>query len=51
MQLVFEGRVIIVKPLRIEETETSWDYRSVPKMSVSQALEFMRTTNPARASR
>jgi hypothetical protein len=42
MQLVFDGRVVVVKPLHIEETETSWDYRSVPKMSVAQALDFLR---------
>jgi hypothetical protein len=42
MQLIFEGRVIVVKPLHIEETETAWDYRSVPRMTVTQALEFLR---------
>ena len=42
MQLNFDGRVIVVKPLHIEETETSWDYHAVPGMSVAQALEYLR---------
>jgi hypothetical protein len=42
MQLTFEGRVIVVKPLNIQQTETSWDYRGVPRMSVAQALEYLR---------
>jgi hypothetical protein len=45
MQLNFDGRIIVVKPLHIEETETSWDYRSVPGMSVAQALDFLRVNN------
>jgi hypothetical protein len=44
MALTFDGRVIVVKPMHIEETETSWDYRSVPAMTVAQALEFLRNT-------
>lgn len=43
MQLVFDGRVVVVKPLHIEETESSWDYRPVPAMSVAQALQFLRS--------
>ena len=42
MQLTFEGRVIVVKPLNIQQTETSWDYRAVPRMTVAQALEYLR---------
>jgi hypothetical protein len=45
MQLVFDGRIIVLKPLHIEETETSWDYRSVPNMSVAQALEYLRNSS------
>ncbi len=48
MQLIFDGRVILVKPLHIEETETSWDYRFVPKMTVSQALEFLHSSNSSK---
>jgi hypothetical protein len=49
MQLNFDGRIIVVKPLHIEETETSWDYRSVPGMSVSQALDYLRVNSPKAA--
>lgn len=45
MQLNFYGRIIVVKPLHIEETEISWDYRAVPRMSVAQALEYLRNAN------
>ncbi len=50
MQLSFEGRLLVVKPLKIAETETAWDYRTVPRMSVAQALEFLRNNNSVRAS-
>jgi len=49
MELTFEGRVIVVKPLKIQETETAWDYRPVPRMTVAQALELLRNY-PAKAS-
>jgi hypothetical protein len=42
MQLDFDGRLIVVKPLHMEETESSWNYRPVDAMSVAQALEFLR---------
>jgi hypothetical protein len=42
MQLDFDGRLIVVKPLHMEETESSWNYRPVAGMSVAQALEFLR---------
>jgi uncharacterized protein YjhX (UPF0386 family) len=42
LQLKFDGRVIVFKALKLEETETSWDYRSVPRMTVAQALEYLR---------
>lgn len=45
VKLAFDGRLMIVKPLHIEETETSWDYRPVPAMPVAQALEYLRN-NP-----
>ncbi len=41
LALSFDGRLIVVKPLHIEETETSWDYRPVQAMTVAQALEFL----------
>ena len=48
MALVFDGRVIVVKPIHIEETELCWDYRPVPAMSVAQALDYLRaaSSNP-----
>lgn len=49
-QLHFEGRIVVVKPLNLSETETSWDYRAVPSMTVAQALEFLRN-GPAILSR
>jgi hypothetical protein len=49
MQLAFEGRVLVVKSLKIQETETAWDYHSVPKMTVAQALEYLRNY-PAKTS-
>jgi hypothetical protein len=44
MRLTFEGRIIVVKQLTIQETQTSWDYRPVPRMTVAQALEFLRNS-------
>jgi hypothetical protein len=46
MSMVFDGRLVIFKPLHIEETETSWDYRAVPRMSVAQALDYLRNYTP-----
>jgi hypothetical protein len=46
MALVFDGRLIVLKSLHIEETESSWDYRAVPGMSVAQALEYLRNYAP-----
>jgi hypothetical protein len=50
MQLAFAGRLVLVKPLNIEQTEDSWDYRPVPRMTVAQALQYLRGTavNPPR---
>jgi len=45
MQLDFDGRLIVIKPLHIEETESSWNYRPVPGMTVAQALEFLRSNS------
>jgi len=48
--LAFAGRIVIVKPLNVAQSETCSDYRAVPKMSVAQALEFLRNA-PAKPSR
>jgi len=50
MQLVFEGHIVVLKPLHIEETESAWDYRQVPEMTVAQALKYLRSA-PARTNR
>ncbi len=50
IKLKFEGRIVVFKPLRIEETETAWDFRPVQRMNVAQALEFLRNS-PLEASR
>jgi len=42
LALSFDGRLVMVKPVHIDEIETSWDYRAVPAMTVAQALEFLR---------
>jgi hypothetical protein len=42
MQLDFEGRIVVVKPVHLAETESCWNYRSVPGMTVAEALEFLR---------
>jgi hypothetical protein len=49
MRLKFEGRIVVFKPLKIEETETCWGYQPAPKMNVAEALEFLRD-NSAKAS-
>lgn len=45
MQLVFNGRVVVVKSLHIEETESAWDYRQVLEMTVAQALQYLRSAS------
>jgi hypothetical protein len=42
MKLVFNGRLLMVKPLHIEENDSSWEYRAVPSMSVKEALDYLR---------
>jgi len=44
LQLNFEGHLVMVKPLHIEETKSCWNYRTVPGMTVEQALEFLRSS-------
>ena len=50
MQLKFDGRIVLVKHLHIEVTETEWDFRPVPKMNVRQALEMLRKSGDQLAS-
>ncbi len=51
MTLHFEGKVLMFKPLHIDENETSWDFQPVQPMSVEQALNFLNRTQPAQDAR
>jgi len=42
MILRFNGKALLFKTIHIEETDTAWGFRSVEKMDVSQALDFLR---------
>lgn len=42
MTLHFTGKALIFKSIRIDETETTWDYKPVEKMSVQQAVNFLK---------
>jgi hypothetical protein len=50
MELKFEGKVLLVKHLQLEETENEWDFRPVPRMSVQQAIEMLRQSGGRLAS-
>ena len=50
MELRFDGRVLMLKHLHLEVTETEWDFRPVPKMTVQQALEMLRKSGDQLAS-
>lgn len=51
MILHFEGKVLMFKPLHIDESETSWDFQPVQPMSVEQALNFLTRNQPAQDAR
>ena len=42
LALDFTGKALIFKSIRIKSTDTFTDFRPVPKMTVAQALEFLR---------
>ncbi len=42
MTLKFEGRALIFKSLHIDEVETLWDFRPVERMSVREALDYLK---------
>ena len=49
--LHFDGKVLMIKSLHIDEDETAWDYRPVPAMTVEQALDFLsRSDHPQDAT-
>ncbi|MGA3126363.1 MAG: hypothetical protein ABSD13_06580 [Candidatus Korobacteraceae bacterium] len=45
--LHFDGKVLLVKSLHIDENETDWDFQPVPPMSVAQALDFLAREQPS----
>jgi hypothetical protein len=45
--LHFEGKVLLVKSLHVDENETDWDFKPVPPMSVEQALDFLARNQPS----
>jgi hypothetical protein len=53
MILHFDGKALFLKPIHIDDNETSWDYQTVPPMSVEQAVDFLRRSEqqPAQNAR
>lgn len=43
--LDFTGKALIFKNIRIKQTETLSDFRPVPRMTVAQALDFLRKSD------
>jgi hypothetical protein len=41
MTLHFDGKVLIFKPIHIEENETAWDFQPVQPMSTQEAMNFL----------
>lgn len=50
MILDFTGKALIFKNIRIKETDTAWDFKPVEKMSVAQALTFLRSEDSKSSS-
>jgi len=44
--LHFDGKVLLVKSLHIDEHEIDWDFQPVPPMSVEQAADFLVREQP-----
>jgi len=42
MRLNFTGKALIFKTIRIDETDVSTDFKKVPKMTVAQALDYLK---------
>lgn len=51
MILHFDGKVLMIKPLHIDDNETSWDFHPVPPMSIEQALDFLAHDRPEQDAR
>ena len=50
MMLNFTGKALIFKTIRINEVDTSSDFRKVPKMSVAQAIDFLKKADTENGS-
>jgi len=46
MRLNFTGKALIFKSIKIDETDTATDFHRVPKMTVAQALDFLKKADP-----
>ncbi len=44
MQLMVKGKILLVKPLRIDMLETAWSFRPVPPLNAQQAIGLLRST-------
>ncbi len=42
MMLNFTGKALIFKTIRINEVDTSYDFRKVPKMNVAEAINYLK---------
>lgn len=42
MRLNFTGKALIFKNIRIDEVDTSYDFHKVPKMSVADAISYLK---------
>lgn len=42
MRLNFTGKALIFKTIRIDEADTSYDFHKVPKMSVADAINYLK---------
>lgn len=47
MQLSFTGKALIFKSIKIDTVETTADMKKVPKMSVAEALDFLKKADTA----
>lgn len=45
MRLNFTGKALIFKTIRINEVDTSYDFRRVPKMTVADAITFLKKSD------
>ncbi len=51
MLLHFDGKVLLFKPIHIDDNQIDWDFQPVPPMSVEQALNFLSRDQTAQNAR